>query len=467
MPALPLALAAYKRSGFPEAVTVNCYSEQAPSKPSENTALIARPGLEALDTVGTAPTRAIFQKQGLFSDAALIVTNTQVYTLDSAGTSTLLTGTLTATGRVDIDAGLDADSNSIARVAVGSAMYKITDTAVMLEDFPYAGGAGASSVCYHKGYWIGVLADTDAVYYQIPAASSWNALQFASAEYAPDKLVAVRSFGELIALLGASSTEMWRATGDASSPLEPYGGMSYPIGCRARDSAVNCLGTLIWVTDTCAVVSTSGGEPNIISDHGLSEQIRKADAADLRASTFSQDQHIIYRLTLGADATWDYDLATQRWSRANSSGYDYCRAHLFANIGDAVLAADVLSNQIWRLAPDSSLDGSTTFTMEFTAFLEALQAPVPIATLELHCDVGSAPRTGQGSEPLIWVQVSVDEGKTWGPKKYRSLGETGKSRTRVRWVGLGTAPAPSGAAFRFGVSDPVVRRISGVWVNVP
>lgn len=467
MPAIPLSFAAFKRSSLPEAVTVNCYSEAAPTKPSEPVALIARPGLENFQQVGTAPTRALFQRQGLFDDAAMIVASTGVYTLSAAGAVTAYSGSVGGSGLVDVDAGLDADYNTVARIATGDAMYAVSGGFVTQEDFPVVGGSGASSVCFHKGYWLGVEADSDAVYYQIPATTTWNALQFASAEYAPDKLVAVRSFGELIALLGSASTEMWRATGDPSSPLEPYGGMSYPIGCRARDTAVNCLGTLVWVTDTCSVVATEGGAPQTISDNGLAEQIRRAEAADLRASTFVKDQHIIYRLTLGAAATWDYDLSTRRWSRADSQGRDYCRAHLFATLGNTVLAADTASNQFWLVDPDSRYDDDVTFTMQFSAFLEAPERPVTIGNLELHCETGGGPRTGQGSAPLVWLQVSLDGGKSWGPKKFRSLGVTGDHAKRIRWSGLGIARPPEGAIFLFGISDPAVRRVSGVYVNHP
>lgn len=469
MPQAAMLTSAYKRSNMPEGVMVNCFAEKVATKPSEPVALIARSGQTAFKTVGSAPIRMMFQKQGLFSDAAMVLARDTLYSLTSGGVTTAYTGTVSGDDLVEADGGLDADYNSVIRIATGSALFKAqSDTSnVVQEDFPTTGGAGATSVCFHKGYWLASEAGSDAVYYQIPAATTWNALQFASAEYAPDKVVALRSFGELVAILGESSTEMWRATGDAASPLEPYGGMSYPIGCRSRYSAVNCLGTLLWVTDTCLVVSTSGGEPKTISDYGISEQIRRTNAADIRASSFTKDGHLFYRLTLGTTATWEYDLSTGSWARVNSDGYDYARADLFASVGDRVISRDVLSNQIWEVDPDVGLDDTDTFTMEFMAVLEALDGPSALANVELHCQRGGAPLTGQGSAPLVWMQVSRDGGKTWGPKKYRSMGVTGDYEVRVRWFGPWLATPPDGLLLKFGISDPTVRRISGVWVNVP
>lgn len=466
---VPLSFGAYKRTGFPEAITVNCFAEKSPTSQSNPEALLARPGLEEFKVVGSTPHRGIIQRPGLFSDAALLVANTVLYTLDSQGIATALSGAVDGDGLVDMDMGQDADLNSVLRIATGDALYQATNAgSVTLEDFPSLGGAGASSVCYHSGFWIAVEAGTDVFYYQLPGETAWDALEFASAEYAPDPLVAVRSVGDIVALLGSATFEPWTLTGTAVPPFEPYGGLKRKIGCRARDAAVVCGGSsLIWVTDSCSVVKFEGGEPEIISDNGLAEQIRRTSAMDLRASTYSKDQHVYYVLRLGTTATWVYDLTTGTWARADSLSYDYWRAHLFANIGDTALALDSLSNQVWRLDPDRLTDGDDTFTMQFCAFAEAPNGPIPCVNLVLPCEVGAAPLTGQGSDPKVVLTMSDNGGKTYGPPRERSLGATGNYNTLPKWTGLGTIPALIGRIFKFAISDPVGRRVYPPVMNVP
>lgn len=464
---IALTLAAYKRSGFPEAVTVNCLPESAPTLPSEPAALIARPGLETYKaSIGDGPWRGLLFKEGLFSGDVLSLAQSTVRRMTPAGVVTDFTGSVSGDDLVDWDAGQDADLNPIARIATGDALYKVHDTFVTVEDFPEAGGAGASSVAYHRSYWLATEAGTDKVYFQVPGDTTWDALSFGSAEYDPDPIVAIRTLGDTIWLLGTTTLEGWTLTGNTTEPfITPMGGLSFPIGCRTRNAAINCRGALIFVDDACMVRMTEGGEPIIISDNGLSEQIRKVSATDLVGGFYLKDGHPIYSLRLGSTATWNYDLAAKKWWRANSDGYDFWRAQLFCTAGDTVYCTDAISTALYRLDPDRRTDGDETFTMEFMAILEALSRPVPIANLELHLEVGGSPRSGQGSDPLIWMQMSRDKGKTWGAKKYRGLGATGKYATRVRWNALGMADAPFGAMFRFGVSDPVVRRISGAWVN--
>ena len=54
-------------------------------------------------------------------NAALIVSGMSVYTVTAAGVATLLAGSVAGSGLVDIDSGLDADLNSIARIATARA----------------------------------------------------------------------------------------------------------------------------------------------------------------------------------------------------------------------------------------------------------------------------------------------------------------------------------------------------------
>ncbi len=474
MTAVPFLLSSSALSNFAPIRTTNVHVEANPASQAAPVALVARPGLSTFASVGTAPTRALWQKQGLFENAALIVASGEVISLSASAVQNTYSGTsIAGDDLVEIDGQLDADYNSEAYIANGSAFYKavynpLTATRSVVQiTFPDAFNAGATSVGCLSGYVLATQAGSDAVYYQIPAASTFTALQFASAEYAPDANVCIRVVGDIAWLMGETTLEGWRATGSSTSPLEPVGGLKFDVGCKTKAAAVNCRGTLVFVDSDGSVRMTSGGAPETISEKGLAEQIGNTAVGDIRASFYIKDQRPIYRLTLAANGSWDYDLSAGKWTQANSYGYAYARAHLFANIGDMVLAADSASNAIWTVDPDSRLDVAETFTVEFHALLEVKEGRAPIGNLELDCLLGDAPHTGQGSAPLISLQISKDGGYTFGPIQYRSLGVTGSRLTAPRWNALGDAVAPFGALFKFQVSDPVGRRFSGARINVP
>jgi hypothetical protein len=464
---VPIALGAYKRSASPAAVLLNAYVEKVPTQQSSPAAIRARGGWTTYKTVGIGPIRAIFTKAGLFSDSAIVLSGSTAYLLDDTGAATAQSGAFTANDIVDIDAGQDADLDPICRFATGSRLYKLTLGGVTQEDFPSAGGPGATSVCEHRGFWFATETGTDQAFYQVQGDTTWLPLSFASAEYSPDPLKGIRSRGDQFVLLGAETTEVWTLTGQADPAIAPYGGLNFDFGCRSIRSAVNCAGSLIWVDHRCVVRLFQGGAAEPISDSGISEQIRQVGADDLVGSWYPMDGHIFYRLKVGSVATLVFDLTEKRWMNDASYGLDYSRQHLTTAIADTVLAADSISAQVYRLNPDALTDAGGDFHVRFSAFVEALEGPVACVNVELSCEVGNSPRTGQGSSPIIQMRYSDDEGKTWTAWMERSLGATGASKTRVRWSGLTDIESPQGRIFQFQCSDPTMRRFSALMMNVP
>lgn len=469
MPELQIAMGAYQRTGDPTLAARNCYAEQVAGPSGPRIEMRARPGLELLVQVGPGPLRGIAQKDGLFGGAAILVSGDQVWSLTGDGVATMLTGSIDGNGRVDIDLGQNSDLASVARIATQVSLFTVVSGGSTRDVFPDSGDDGASSTCFHRGFWFATATDTQQAFDQVPGDATWVPLSFASAEYAPDPLVAIRSRGDQFALLGSSTFEPWTLTGQADPAIAPYGGLNGDFGCRSRDAAVNCKGSLIWVDNECNVRRWDGGTADIVSGPGLSEIIRQVDAADLRAWTFAVDSHRFYVLTVGSVATWVYDLngPAERWTTFDSLNNDYWLAHLGTAIGDVTVALDAVSNQVYRLAPDRNTDGDTEFATEFTAMVDGQPGSAPLSNVVVVCDMGDAPLTGQGSVPVIQMQISVNQGKTFGPWIEQPLGVSGAYDNAPRWNGLGQVPAFFGMILRFRISDPVRRVFKRVFANVP
>jgi hypothetical protein len=82
-------------------------------------------------------------------------------------------------------------------------------------------------------------------------------------------------------------------------------------------------------------------------------------------------------------------------------------------------------------------------------------------------DLGDAPRSGQGSAPVMQMRFSDNQGKTFSAWKEASLGATGDYTTLARFNGLGDVPAFFGRIYEFQISDPVGRIMKRVFKNVP
>lgn len=449
---------------FPGLVTRNMFAERPATDPNA-LALVSRAGLEAFTSAGSGPIRAIFQRAGLFDGDMLVLSGATLYRVTTAGVATAFTGSVPGTTRVRIDAGPNADGNSEARIALGSdGVYLAIGTTVSTEAFP--DDAGVTDVMYLRGFWIAVRADTQVLYSRVPGDTAWDAITFTSAEYEPDKVVGLGKLGDTVLVLGEASVEPFALTGTAANPLAPYGGSAEDIGCRARDTIVSNLpGAVFMVGNDCAVYKMTPS-PVVVSDNGIAEKIRLADAMDLRAWAFSQDQHDFLVISLGTE-TIVYDDATKLWATWTSDGYDYFRGHLGCSVLGEVFAADSLTNsgQLWRVNPEKLTDAGDEIDCIGTGFYQMQEGSTVCSNLVLECARGWAPISGQGSDPLVGMRYSDDQGATWSGWSERTLGAMGRYRDKARWNALGTIRAP-GRMFQFKATDPTVRRFSRLNMNV-
>jgi Ca2+-binding RTX toxin-like protein len=378
---------------FPHFVTLNMFAE-TPAGAPDTKALVCRAGLEAFaEVVDGGPRRCVFQRAGLFNGDWLVLLNATLYRVTRGGVMTAFTGSVPGSGIVAIDAGPDADGNSEARIATGDAIYiaKASDNTVAAEAFP--DDAGVIDVLFIRGFWIAVREDTQVLYSRVPGDTVWDAITFTSAEYQPDKVVGIERLGDTVLVFGETTLEPFALTGNATNPLAPYGGSGQDVGCKSRDTIVNLGEAVFCITDD-NTLSRFGPDRQIVSDHSLSEEIRKSSSMDLRAWGFKQDQHAFYVLSLG-EKTWIYDDATKLLATANSTGYDYWRADLGAQGNGMILAADALPNsgRLWRVNPEKLTDDGDDIECVATAFLAVPEGSVICANLVLECARGEAPLT--------------------------------------------------------------------------
>ncbi len=465
MTQIPLAYGSSDRGvgDFPALISRNVFAE-APASDPKSMALVGRAGLEAFATAGGGPIRAVFQRAGLFDGDALILSGQTLYRVSENASVTAFTGTVAGTSRVSMDAGPDGAGLSELRIATGTEIYLASGTSVAAEAFPDS--AGVTAVLYIRGFWIAIRADTQVLYSRVPGDLVWDAITFTSAEYEPDKAVGLARLGDTVLVFGETSLEPFALTGNATNPIEPYGGSAQDVGCRARDTIVNLADGVFAVGDDSAVYKFTPS-PKLVSDNALSERIRLSDPTNLRAWGFRQDQHAFYVLSLGTE-TVVYDDSNGLWNPWASLGYDYFRAHLGAEVSGRVVCADVMTNsgQLWRMTPEKLTDDGDEIERIATAYYPLPEGHEVCASIVLECARGKAPLTGQGSDPLVGMRYSENLGKTWSPWRFRTLGAAGRYSDIARWNGNGTIRAP-GRMFQLKSTDPTVIRFSKLLMNVP
>jgi hypothetical protein len=125
-------------------------------------------------------------------------------------TTTQITGIIQGTGAPDMCA-----TNGYLFITDGTTLQYTNGTAALaaVDTSLLAGGIAFSSVDVFNGYVIAVVAGSDRFYWLQPGSLQFQALDFATAEHFPDKILQVRVVGDELWMLGERSIEVWRATG--------------------------------------------------------------------------------------------------------------------------------------------------------------------------------------------------------------------------------------------------------------
>lgn len=126
-------------------------------------------------------------------------------------------------------------------------------------------------------YVLASIADTQKFYYLNPGETTIDPLSFAEKESAPDPIVDMVPFGDVMIIAGAASMEFWSATGDNTEPFAPIEGRAMPRGIVPGTLVVVDEMTFIFVGNDWRVYSTTQTYTTShtpISDHGIEERIR-------------------------------------------------------------------------------------------------------------------------------------------------------------------------------------------------
>jgi hypothetical protein len=314
--------------------------------------------------------------------------------------------------------------------------------------------------------------------------ASWNALDFANVEGAPDNIVSMICDHRQIIFLKQQSSEFFWDSGNPDFPIERVDGSFVEQGCIATWSARKIDNTVMWLggdeRGAGVVWRMQGYTPSRVSNFAVENWIqgytRQGWRIDDAIASVEQIQgHTFYHLHFPSanplkptrndpqtvppalGATWTYDCATGLWHERGHWdpvqglwGAHWARYHCYAwgmhlvGGGDALApgaggptTGNVYSESIdyhdengtplrWlRSAPH--IADSRNRKLFFSNLWIDVQAGVGLSTL--------VDGDGNEREPVIMRRASNDGGNTWGPEKQMAIGKTGEYSFRARIAG--------------------------------
>lgn len=425
---------------------INAYPEIQPEDAKAKLVLYGTPGASLFATAGAGPIKAMVKAAG----AVYCVSGTAVYKVSSAGASTLI-------GSVD-----DADNVTIDRnrnqviIVTPPSMWVVDTTTDTLAEVTDVDFEGASSVAVLDGYALFTKPNSDQWgLTAINDASDIDALDFATAESAPDELVRVFVDHREAWLFGTETTEVWYNSGGADFPFQRVSGAHLETGCAAFGSIAKIDNSVFWLGNDRKVYRAQGYQGMRVSTHAIEEAIRKMSAvSDAVGWAYNQGGHAFYCLTFPTgQKSFVYDAATQLWHERESFGLTRYRWNCAVEEFDRVLVGDSESGGIYTLDLDTYTEASTTIRRRLigpSVHADGKLAFEPFLEVEFEPGVGLT--TGQGSAPQVMLRWSDDDGRNWSPEYWRTIGAIGNGNARARWLRLGSFRK---RIYELTMSDPV------------
>lgn len=432
--------------------SINMYASLKDAGDSKSDLVMySHPGKLMVSTVGIGPHRANpFKWKG----NQYWISGSEVYKQDTSNTFTLLTGTLLTSGSRVVFAGgrnyLMFVDGTYGYYTDGTTVTRITDA-----DFP----GSPTHVDYLDGYFIVNDADTDDFY--IPEntedPTSWSALDFATANAKPDKGLALAVNNKDLYILGEDSTQPYFNSGNVDFPFDAYPG-SLSAGIQAPYSVTSSAVGLIWLATNkdgdLAVVRAQGNQVEILSDEEWTEQINQLSSTmDAIAWIRRQRGRTFYEITFpSAKRTWSYCIESKMLSELKSYGLTRFSGSGYGFFNGSHFIGDYDTGLVHKLDFDTYTDDENPYIRtRRTRVFHKDGLPLTFNSIILDADAGRGLITGQGSDPQVMMQYSVDGGRTMSATLMRSMGAIGTPETKPCWNDLGEG---IDWVFEFSFSDP-------------
>jgi hypothetical protein len=468
---IPFFTDAFSRAfGFPDVLPVNMIAEETPLREERPFAAYvglrevhySRPALVSFKNLGTGPIRGVFQAPNCYGAGLFIVSGQTAYNVATGASC----GAIPGKDRVR----WAASESQMVLVASGVAYLYSGAT---FQPIVSASLPPVSDVAWLDGRFVFMAAGSDMFWFsEISNASDVTGLDFATAESFPDPNVGCAILNQELVIFGTQSVEFWGPGGTGSNgvviPFEPNGTPPFQRGCIARDTIAFADNSLFWVGDN-KVVYRVGNVPQRVSSSSIEDKIRQcATPSAMSAIVLTFEGHEFYVLNIPGVGSFAYDLSrigTQaqaygssyergEWQEWASWGRTQFRGQVGCMMAGVAYVGDDTTNDLWVMQVGAYSDAGGPFTRQASSFIKIEEGTPRCLNIVLHGVVGQGNASGPGSDPVVEMRWSDDQGRTFSRWRQASLGPMGAYRTRAFWQRLGLLRAP-GRLVQVRCSDPV------------
>lgn len=456
MSKLQLPIHSYAHLSKPVGVErlVNALAEQAPTEGKGPVALMRPPGIETFASVGTGPGRGCCT----WNSMLYVVSGRKLYAVpDSAEPIEIGTveGLFPVTWAQNEDTLVICDRTGVAYTYDGTTFSEITDP-------DWENGVQCASL---DNYILFRRGDTGQFFSSdIGDATSYDALYYATAEGAPDKLNGLIVDHRQVVLAGPNSIELWNNQGGTDFPFGRDANGFVEIGCANGWTLAKVDNSIYWLASDLTVRRLEGLTPFRVSQHGVEQAISKYDnISDAYGFGYTFAGHVYYVLQFPSqNATWVFDATTREWHERRSDTFGRWRGCASTSAYGATFIQDAKTGKVGYLDLETYTEFGEAMRFEATfpsVYVDGKRVVHSLLQVMVEGGVGNA----DVLDPTMTLEKSDDSGMTWQTLATRSLGLQSRFLTRVRWNRLGSA---RDRVYRISNADPCKLVIADAQVDV-
>lgn len=435
---------------------VNYFTERQRPDAKSQVPLFGVPGLTQFAVCGVGPIRGLWVMNGLL----YAVSGSEFYVIPQNGLSARIGTGIAGSGVVSM-----ADNGIQLCIVTGANGY-IYNINGAFNPITSPNFNGANTVEFFDDYFVFDWPQTNKFYLSaLLNGTSFNGLDFASAEATPGFVVGTIQNLQLLFIFCTDHIELWYDAGTNDFPFQRYTGGVLNYGCVSPQSIVKQDGAIFFLGSDKVFYRLQGNVPIRISTHEIEHILAEDyDLTQAACLTYTLEGHKFVTLTLPAsNRTLVFDISTGRWHERESWDANNvslgrwranCAAQAYGNnyVGDAFNGTISLID--WTVYTEL---GNTIRGLIHSAPLHKDKLRVFVNRFELDVQAGVGLTSGQGSDPQIMLRYSKDGGETFSKiQPWRSLGKIGQRLKRLRWLSMGQAYV---WVFQITITDPVQRVI--------
>jgi len=372
--------------------------------------------------------------RGLYAHGSYLyaVVNGSFYRIQANGNAQKVAGIGSSSGPVKI-----TDNGNQIIIADGGPL-KVWDIAT--STMTAASSPGTSVADFIDGYIVYINDGTGQFNYsELYDATDLPALNFSTAEGAPDDLVSLIVDRREIWLLGERTTEVWYNAGGVDNLFQRFQSGFQQMGCAAKHSVARLDNAVAWLG-----VNEYGSPVPVISRQYAPEHLTARDPqVAYQISTYSRvddaigysyrfEGHEFYVLTFPSEGvTWCYDITEGEWHRrAHEIDDEFpsrerfnCHAYAFGKH----FVGDFENGKIYQLS-------SRVYTLDGEIIPNVLTTQGMKDADEDRVHVRLVQLTGEeGVGGDVALSYSRDGGHTFTNERVASFGAVGNYKARAIW----------------------------------